>query len=134
MLRAAPPETDKNHTGYESRCFQLGCTVTPAFSPMTGHLLCHDNVVGVMKMGNIVPRAGLEPTSLAFWVSVLPLDFPDVTTILTPTCLCSYLPQRSVQTTTTTLIWLKRCSLLTYIHICLYIRWIYISSWRVHIS
>ena len=28
-------------------------------------------VVGVMKMGNIVPRAGIEPTSLAFQVSVL---------------------------------------------------------------
>ena len=30
-------------------------------------------VMGVMKMGNIVPRAGLEPTSLAFQASVLPL-------------------------------------------------------------
>ena len=29
-------------------------------------------VFGVMKMGNAVPRVGLEPTSLAFWVSVLP--------------------------------------------------------------
>ena len=26
-----------------------------------------------MKMGNTVPRVGLEPTSLAFWASVLPL-------------------------------------------------------------
>ena len=31
------------------------------------------SVVGVMKMGNIVPRAGFEPTSLAFQASVLPL-------------------------------------------------------------
>ena len=31
------------------------------------------NVAGGIKMGNIVPRAGLEPTSLAFWVSALPL-------------------------------------------------------------
>ena len=31
------------------------------------------SLIGVMKMGNIVPRAGLEPTSLAFWASVLPL-------------------------------------------------------------
>ena len=31
------------------------------------------NVVGVMKMGNIVPRAGLESTSLVFWDSMLPL-------------------------------------------------------------
>ena len=30
-------------------------------------------VVGVMKMGNIVTRVGLEPTSLAFWASVQPL-------------------------------------------------------------
>ena len=53
-------------------------------------------VVGVMKMGNTVPRVGLEPTSLAFWASVLPLHhvgFPDFTTIPTPTCLCSSLPQ-----------------------------------------
>ena len=26
---------------------------------------------GVMKMGNIVPRAGIEPTSLAFQASVV---------------------------------------------------------------
>ena len=31
-------------------------------------------VVGVMKMGNIVPTVGIEPTSLAFRVSVLPLN------------------------------------------------------------
>ena len=30
-------------------------------------------VMGVMKMGNTVPRAGLEPTSLTFRASVLPL-------------------------------------------------------------
>ena len=27
--------------------------------------------MGVMKMGTIVPRAGLKPTSRAFWASVL---------------------------------------------------------------
>ena len=31
-------------------------------------------VVSVMKMGNILPRLGLEPTSLAFRASVLPLQ------------------------------------------------------------
>ena len=31
----------------------------------------HSFVVGVMKMGNIVPRAVIEPTSLAFQASVL---------------------------------------------------------------
>ena len=60
-------------------------------------------VVGVMKMWNTAPRAGLEPRSLAFWASMLPLhhiDFPDFTIIPTPTCLFSSLPQRSVQNTT----------------------------------
>ena len=60
-------------------------------------------VVGVMKMGMTVPRAGLKPTSLAFRASVLPLyhvGFPDVITIPTPTCLYSSLPQRSMLTTT----------------------------------
>ena len=61
------------------------------------------SVMVVMKMGNIVPRAGLEPTSLAFQANVLPLHhvgFPDVTTIPMSTSLCGTLPQRSVQTTT----------------------------------
>ena len=31
------------------------------------------SVMGVMKMGNIVPRVGHEPTSLGFWATVLPL-------------------------------------------------------------
>ena len=60
-------------------------------------------VMGVMKMGSTVPRAGLEPRSLAFRASVLPLHhigFPDITTMPTPTCLCSSLHQRSVHTTT----------------------------------
>ena len=30
-------------------------------------------VMGVMKMGNIVPRAEYKPTSLAFWDTALPL-------------------------------------------------------------
>ena len=33
------------------------------------------SVMGVMKMGNIVPRAGVEPTCLVFWASVLPLQY-----------------------------------------------------------
>ena len=56
-----------------------------------------------LKMGNIVSRAKLEPTSLVFRASVLPLhhiSFPNVTTIPTPTCLCNSLFQRSMQTTT----------------------------------
>ena len=36
----------------------------------------HDtSVMGEIKMGNIVPRVGIEPTSLAFRVSVLPLHY-----------------------------------------------------------
>ena len=49
----------------------------------TGSMVTATSVVGVMKMGNTVPRAGLEPTSLAFRASVLHLHhvgFPDVAT------------------------------------------------------
>ena len=41
-------------------------------------------VMGMRKMENIVPRVGIEPTSLAFQLSVQPLHhigFSDVTTI-----------------------------------------------------
>ena len=44
-----------------------------------------------MKTGMIVTRAGLEPKSLSFWASMLPLHhvgFPEVTTIPMPTYLC----------------------------------------------
>ena len=47
------------------------------------------SVVGVTKMGNTLPRAGLEPTYLAFRASGLSLHhicLPDVTTIPTLTC------------------------------------------------
>ena len=63
------------------------------------------SVVSVIKIGNIVPRVGIEPTSLTFRASALPLRHvgspPDVTAIPIPTCLCSSLPQRSAQTATT---------------------------------
>ena len=36
-------------------------------------MFAYDYVMGVMKVGNIVPRVGIEPTSLAFWASVSPL-------------------------------------------------------------
>ena len=38
--------------------------------------------MGAMKMGNIVPRAGLNPTSLAFQANVLP--FHDVGSPMSP--------------------------------------------------
>ena len=81
----------------------------------------HMTIVGVMKMGNILPKAGLEPKSLAFQASLLPfhhIGFPEFTTILTPTCLCSSLPHclcRSVQTTTYAYLHTHRHNLHTYI-------------------
>ena len=62
-------------------------------------LVMATSVMGVMKMGNIVPTAGIEPTSLAFRASVLtitPHRIPDVTTIPTPTYLCSVRGQCSL--------------------------------------
>ena len=52
-----------------------------------------------VKMGNIVPRAGINPTSLAPHASMLtitPPRFPDVATLLT----VATRPCDSVQTTT----------------------------------
>ena len=50
-------------------------------------------VMGVMKMGNTVPRAGLEP-------SVLPLHHVGSLISPRPPGYVALLPQRSVQTTT----------------------------------
>ena len=64
------------------------------------------SVMGLMKMGNIAPRAGIEPTSLAFQVNgvtITPPRLPDVTTLPSPIYLCGSLPERSVQTTTITI-------------------------------
>ena len=65
--------------------------------------MCHsnqikhnDNVVGVMKMGNMTPKAGIERTSLAFRASILtitPPSLPYVNTLPTPTCLRGPLPE-----------------------------------------
>ena len=57
----------------------------------------------VIQIGNIALRAGIESTSLAFWASVLtitPSRLPAVTTLAMAVCLCGFLPERSVQTTT----------------------------------
>ena len=53
------------------------------------------SVVSVMKMGSI-DISGI-PGQCA---TITPCGLSDVTTIPTPTCLCSSLPQRSVETTT----------------------------------
>ena len=53
-------------------------------------------------MGNIAPRAVIEPTSLAFHANVLtitPLWLPGFTIVPTLICLCGSLPKRSAQTT-----------------------------------
>ena len=50
---------------------------------------CGTNILRVMKMGNIVLRVRIKPTSLAFRASVLtiiPLRLPAVMTLLMPTC------------------------------------------------
>ena len=60
-------------------------------------------LVGVMKMGNIMPRGGIEPTFLAsqaIGVTNTPLMLPDVTILPVPICPCGPLPERSVQITT----------------------------------
>ena len=42
-------------------------------------------VVGVMKMGNTMPRVGLEHASLAFWARALPLHrIGSLTSLLYP--------------------------------------------------
>ena len=58
------------------------------------------SVMSVAKMGNIVPRAGLKPTSRATLLPLHHVGFPGVTTIPMPTCVCGSLSQRSVQITT----------------------------------
>ena len=61
------------------------------------------SVAAEIKKGNTVHRAGLEPTSLTFGGSVLtitPRGLLDATITPMHPCLCGYLPQRSVQTTT----------------------------------
>ena len=60
------------------------------------------SVMSVMKMGNCVPIVGIEPTPLAFQVSVLtitPPRLPAVTMLPIPTCVYDF----SVQTTTISL-------------------------------
>ena len=51
-------------------------------------------------MGDITPRAGIEPTSRAPSVlAISPRSLPDVTTLSTPTSLCGPLPEWSIHTT-----------------------------------
>ena len=67
-------------------------------------LISHGSTMHVM--GNTVPTAEIEPTSLAFQGSGLPLHH--IGSLMSPpypyppTCQCISLPQRSVQTTTHT--------------------------------
>ena len=57
--------------------------------------------MGVVKMGNIVPRVGIEPTTFSFWASILtitPRRLPDITILPMPTYLCAFMLYKSVQT------------------------------------
>ena len=59
-----------------------------------------DIVVGVIEMGNIAPRAVVEPTSLALGANMLtitPPRLPDIILLPMLIYLCSFLPERSVQ-------------------------------------
>ena len=42
--------------------------------------ICENTVMGVIKMGNIVPRTGIKPTFLAHMLTLTPPRMPDVTT------------------------------------------------------
>ena len=58
------------------------------------------SVMGVMEMGNIPHRVGIEPKYFAFQTTVLtiiPLMLPDATTLPTSNCLCGSFLDRSVQ-------------------------------------
>ena len=75
----------------------------PVYKSICVYYVC----CGVMKMGNIVPRVGIEPKSLVFQAGVLPLHH--IGSLMSPlthslthllTQLCSLLPQGSMQTTT----------------------------------
>ena len=120
-----------NYTG-------IGCPTdlaTPSGVIIRSPQVYHGNVMGVMKMLNIMPRAGVDPTSLALWASVItitPCRFPDVTTIPTPTSPCSSLPQRSVQPTTLappgiisllllTITYIQTVTSHTYMYVCVYV-------------
>ena len=61
----------------------LGALLTPGNIIYLARFI-YTYVVGVTKMGNIVPRVGIEPTSLAFRVSVLPLH--DIGSLMSPLC------------------------------------------------
>ena len=63
-------------------------------------LVMETRVVSEMKMGNIVSRAGIKPTYLTFEASVLPLHRVGSYMLPVYSHLCSSLPERSMQTTT----------------------------------
>ena len=53
--------------------YRVGWTTIQCARSLYRILVTATSLMDVTKMGNIVPRAGIEPTSLAFCVSVLPL-------------------------------------------------------------
>ena len=88
--------TSRYLSWYDLRCFQDVILQQATY-------IVYIYVVRVTKMGNIASRVVIGPTTLAFWASVLTITTPrllDVTIVPTPICLCIFLPERSVQTTT----------------------------------
>ena len=77
------------HTGSGMTHTQSTFNNHPAHS-LYGIIVMATSVMGVTKMGNIVPRAVIEPTSLVFWASVLPLQH--IGSLISPLypCLSAY--------------------------------------------
>ena len=79
----------KSNVSITTQCVACVCMFTAA------------SIMGMIKMGDVAPRVGIEPTSLAFQASVItipPVRLPDVTTLSTPTSLCGSLFEMSAQT------------------------------------
>ena len=77
--KIAPREASHLCPPFHMAPFLRGQSRIKHISYLCRYRLCNVNniVVGVMKMWNTVPREGLEPTSLEFRVSVLPLHHVD---------------------------------------------------------
>ena len=77
MVNAIEDQVNVGRPNHEYRVMYVKWTSLQTnlamISPRTCDLHFFANVMGVMKIGNIVHRAELEPTSLAFQASVLSL-------------------------------------------------------------
>ena len=93
-----------NHRGQMLLTLDIHRIGSPTMQIVAVQDTCYGlSIVGVMKVGNILPRVGIEPTYLAFEDNVptiLPARPLDLTILPTPICLCGSYPDRSVQTIT----------------------------------